>query len=76
MAAKRTTSTVTGTATKTSTATTTRSAVTKTRTRVMPTEDQIRDRAFQIFLARNGAPGDARSDWLQAERELINELNR
>ncbi len=35
-----------------------------------PTEEQIRSRAYEIFLRRNGGPGDAHSDWLQAEREL------
>jgi len=32
--------------------------------------DRIRIRAFEISKARNGGPGDERSDWLQAEREL------
>lgn len=32
--------------------------------------DQIRQRAYQLFLARNGGPGDATSDWLRAEREI------
>lgn len=41
---------------------------------VTPTHQQIEQRAFEIFLARNGAPGDAHSDWLQAERELRTEL--
>jgi hypothetical protein len=30
----------------------------------------IRQRAYEISLARRGAPGDARADWLQAETEL------
>jgi len=34
------------------------------------TPDRIRVRAYEIFLARNGGPGDAKSDWCQAEREL------
>jgi hypothetical protein len=34
------------------------------------TEEQIRERAYHIFLSRNGAPGDPFSDWVQAEREL------
>jgi hypothetical protein len=33
-------------------------------------ETAIAVRAFEIFEARNGEPGDAVSDWLQAEREL------
>jgi hypothetical protein len=35
-----------------------------------PTYDEIARRAYEISLARNGGPGDALSDWLQAEREL------
>jgi len=35
-----------------------------------PTEEQVRQRAHEIFLARNGSPGDPVADWLQAEREL------
>lgn len=30
----------------------------------------IRRRAYEIFEARNGGPGDQASDWAQAEREL------
>ena len=33
-------------------------------------EAAIAMRAYEIFLARRGGPGDAVSDWLQAEREL------
>jgi len=39
-------------------------------TGVKVTDEQIRARAFEIYLARNGASGDAASDWIQAEREL------
>ena len=35
-----------------------------------PTEDEIRQRAHEIFLSRSGAPGSAEVDWLQAEVEL------
>lgn len=35
-----------------------------------PTLQEVQERAYQIYLARNGAPGDSTSDWLQAEREL------
>jgi hypothetical protein len=36
-----------------------------------PSEDMIRQRAHQLYLSRasSGQPGDAVSDWLQAERE-------
>lgn len=39
-------------------------------TKIEPTPDQIRQRAFEIYLSRNGAPGDETQDWLQAENEL------
>lgn len=35
-----------------------------------PTDTEIARRAYEIFLARNGEPGDALADWLQAEEEL------
>ncbi len=54
---------------------TARGAVTKCRTKVMPTEEQIRLRAYEIYLRRGNAPGTPESDWAQAERELIEELN-
>lgn len=34
------------------------------------THDCICKRANELFLARNGGPGDAVSDWCQAEKEL------
>ena len=34
------------------------------------TADEIARRAYEISLERNGRPGDALSDWLQAEQEL------
>jgi hypothetical protein len=39
-------------------------------TRIEITPDRIRERAYEIFLARNGGPGDPAADWCQAEREL------
>ena len=35
-----------------------------------PTHEQISLRAYEIYLERNGAPGDPHSDWLRAEAEL------
>lgn len=32
-------------------------------------------RAYEIFLARNGAPGDSLSDWLIAEHEITASLS-
>jgi glycosyltransferase involved in cell wall biosynthesis len=36
--------------------------------------DDVRRRAYEIYLARHGAPGDPVADWLQAERELRGQL--
>ncbi len=35
-----------------------------------PMLDQIRKRAYEIYLQRNGLPGTPESDWRQAEQEL------
>lgn len=39
-----------------------------------PTDEQIRMRAYEIYVARGGAPGNATADWLQAEHELRSRL--
>jgi len=36
-----------------------------------PTLEQIQIRAYEIYLERQGAPGNQIEDWLQAERELL-----
>jgi hypothetical protein len=41
-----------------------------------PTEEQVRARAYEIYLARGRCDGDECADWLQAERELREELTR
>jgi len=33
-------------------------------------EEEIRNRAYEIYLQRGGQPGNELEDWLQAEREL------
>jgi hypothetical protein len=33
-------------------------------------EQEIRDRAYEIYLERGEQPGSEVDDWLQAEREL------
>lgn len=76
MAKQTTRKSPTAAGTATTKATTTTSGVTKSRTKAVPSEEQIRARAFEIFKRRNGGPGDAHSDWLQAERELQEELSR
>ena len=49
-------------------------AATKTApTSARPSSEQVRVRAFEIYQSRcrAGKPGDAASDWAQAERELM-----
>ncbi len=36
-----------------------------------PVDEETRQRAYEIYLARGGAPGHDMEDWLQAERELL-----
>ena len=38
------------------------------------TKDQVRRRAYELFLARGDTPDDALGDWLRAERELRDEV--
>jgi hypothetical protein len=40
------------------------------RTRSSASEEEIRARAYEIYLRRGEEPGDEVGDWLQAEREL------
>jgi hypothetical protein len=35
-------------------------------------KDEVRSRAYQLYISRNREPGHALDDWLQAERELNN----
>jgi len=37
------------------------------------TEEAIRIRAYELYLARDGSPGSPQDDWLQAEREIAAE---
>jgi len=40
---------------------------------IVPTSEEIRQRAYEIFLARGGTPGKEMEDWLRAEQELKRE---
>lgn len=33
-------------------------------------DEEIRRRAYQLYLERKGAPGDPAADWIVAEREV------
>jgi hypothetical protein len=37
----------------------------------VPSHEQIALRAYEIYVERGGAPGDALEDWTRAERELL-----
>ena len=39
----------------------------------LPTQEQVAERAKQIYLARGCAPDHEMDDWLQAEYELMQE---
>jgi hypothetical protein len=41
-----------------------------------PTHEEIALRAYHIYLERGSTPGDGLADWLRAERELTEELNK
>ena len=59
---------------KTTTTTTTKRVRRATTTAsAQPGDEQIRLRAYEIFLRRHGASGDPFEDWLLAERELMAE---
>ena len=36
-----------------------------------PSQDEVRLRAYEIYLARRPNPGSPMDDWLRAERELL-----
>jgi hypothetical protein len=38
-----------------------------------PTHEEIAQRAYEIFHARGGKPGDSNDDWHRAEHELMQE---
>ena len=42
----------------------------KTSARSTPSDEEIRCRAYEIYLERGDLPGDEIDDWLRAEREL------
>jgi hypothetical protein len=40
-------------------------------TKKSPAREEIALRAYEIYLERGGAPGNALDDWTRAERELL-----
>jgi hypothetical protein len=43
----------------------------KSSTKKFSTHEQIQLRAYEIYLERNGAPGNPTEDWVRAEREVL-----
>jgi Protein of unknown function (DUF2934) len=43
---------------------------------IHPTTEEIALRAYQIYLERSGAPGNALDDWTRAERELLEKSSK
>jgi Protein of unknown function (DUF2934) len=41
-----------------------------------PTREEIALRAYQIYQGRDGAPGDELSDWIMAERQLMEQNDK
>ncbi len=37
-------------------------------------QDRIRIRAYELYEARKGAPGDPEGDWYQAEAEIVGKI--
>jgi hypothetical protein len=43
----------------------------KSSTKKLSIQEQIQLRAYEIYLERNGAPGNPMEDWVRAEREIL-----
>jgi hypothetical protein len=41
---------------------------------MLPREERIRRRAYEIYLRRGNQPGSEIDDWLQAEEEILSGL--
>ena len=40
-------------------------------TKRLTSQEKIQLRAYEIYLERNGAPGNPLEDWVRAEREIL-----
>lgn len=38
----------------------------------VPSQDQIRERAYQLYQSRGSQDGQAQQDWLAAEQQILN----
>ncbi|MGA2989926.1 MAG: DUF2934 domain-containing protein [Candidatus Korobacteraceae bacterium] len=39
----------------------------------VPSQDQIRERAYQLYECRGGQDGQDQQDWLTAEQQILNQ---
>jgi Protein of unknown function (DUF2934) len=44
--------------------------------KTQPAYEEIALRAYEIYLERGGAPGNALDDWTRAERELLEKSSK
>lgn len=45
-------------------------------TKKLTPQQKIQMRAYEIYLERNGAPGDPFEDWVRAEREVLQKTRK
>lgn len=45
-------------------------------TKRLTTQQKIELRAYEIYLERNGAPGNPLEDWVRAEREILQKTRK
>jgi hypothetical protein len=43
---------------------------------MLPRDEQIRRRAYELYLRRGNQPGSELHDWLQAEKEILSAFER
>lgn len=53
-----------------------RARATKPPIEMLPREERIRRRAYELYLRRGNQPGSEIDDWLQAEEEVLSALAR
>jgi hypothetical protein len=48
----------------------------KTPIEMLPREERVRPRAYELYLRRGNQPGSEIDDWLQAEEDILSALAR
>lgn len=51
-------------------------AVRQKKSEELPTEERIRQRAYELYIQRGSAGGSETDDWLQAEEEIRAQQDR